>query len=72
MSVLLKQIKRGKRLLEILLLQESDAYRRLAGAIPPATIEAHVNRVADELHQFPESTTKAQIRYEGHPSSSLK
>jgi hypothetical protein len=72
MSVLLKQIKRGRKLLEILLLQESDTYRRLAGAIPPETVEAHVNRVAEELHQFPESTTKAEIRYQGRPSSNLE
>ena len=62
MSVLLKQIQKGKRLLQIFLSTESDSYRRLAGAIPPETIEAHAKRVAEELHQLPASTTTAQMR----------
>jgi hypothetical protein len=62
MSILLKQVHKGKRLLQILLSTESDSYRRMAGAIPPEVIDAHAKRVIEELDQLPAATTTAQMR----------
>ena len=62
MSVLLKSIQKSYRVIQILLSTESESYRRLAGAIPSSTIEAHTQRVEEELHQLPANTTTAQMR----------
>jgi hypothetical protein len=63
MSILLKQVKTGTKVFEILLSTKSDSYRRLVGAIPPTTMEAHAKRVVEELQQLPESTVKVGIGF---------